>query len=366
MPIPVGINGLGRIGKMVCLQMLASPDVYNIRAINATSLQADEVSDYLCYDSAHHYDRGPVKNVEVVSEDVVRINGNEIRLFKNRDASKLEWKSVGVEYVLECTGAYLTTSRCSLHDVDYVIQSAPPKDPEVTPTLIYGVNHEEYRGQKIVSSSSCTTNCLGPMLKLVNEAFEIERVFFTTIHASTGSQNTVDTINKSSRTHRSIFNNMIPHSTGAAKSIFKVLPTLSGKIWGTSVRVPCINCSLLDVNITVADKSATVEAVASAMREHELFGKVYHVNTKMLTSVDFMTTSTPTILDTSASLNMGPGNMKLMLWYDNEWSYSAQVLRVMGHMYRHNCKVKRVIMGRGSTKISPEHSSNNLAGKNGV
>ena len=306
-PINVGINGLGRIGKMVCLQMLAEPDVYNIRAINATSLKADEVSDYLCYDSAHHYDRGPVKNVEVVSEDLVRINGNEIHLFKNRDASKLKWRDVGVEYVLECTGAYLTTERCSMHDVDYVIQSAPPKDPEITPTFIYGVNHSEYQGQRIVSASSCTTNCLGPMLKLVNEAFEIENVYFTTIHASTGSQNTVDTINKKSRTHRSIFNNMIPHSTGAAKSIFKVLPELGGKVFGTSVRVPCINCSLLDVNVTVADKEATLKDVGEAVKSHELFGKVYHLNNKMLTSVDFMTTVTPTILDMAASMDMGPG-----------------------------------------------------------
>ena len=145
MPIPVGINGLGRIGKMVCLQMLAQPDVYNIRAINATSLNASEIADYLTYDSSHRYDRSVCKNVEIVSEKLVRINGNEIHLFKDRDARNLKWRSVGVQFVLECTGAYLTTEKCKMHDVDYVVMSAPPKDPDVSPTFIYGVNHEEVR-----------------------------------------------------------------------------------------------------------------------------------------------------------------------------------------------------------------------------
>jgi len=267
MPIPVGINGLGRIGKMVCLQMLAQPDVYSIKAINATSLNATEISDYLTYDSSHRYDRSVCKNVEIVNDSLVRINGNEIHLFKDRDARNLKWRSVGVQFVLECTGAYLTTEKGAMHDVDYVIMSAPPKDPDITPTFIYGVNHEEYRGQKIVSASSCTTNCMGPMMKLVSDAFGVESVNFTTIHATTGSQSVVDVINKKNRTHRSIINNMIPHSTGAAKSIFRVMPELSGKVWGTSVRVPCINCSLLDINITCEDKTANLEAVKDLLNK---------------------------------------------------------------------------------------------------
>jgi len=176
-------------------------------------------------------------------------------------------------------------------------------------------------------------------------------------------QNCVDTINKKSRTHRSIFNNMIPHSTGAAKSIFKVLPELGGKVWGTSVRVPCINCSLLDVNISVSDKSATLDQIAEEVQSHELFGKVYHLNRKMLTSVDFMTTVTPSILDLKASMDMAPGTFKLMLWYDNEWSYSAQCLRVMAHMYKINAAAKRAMTGRISPKgLSPASSSVNIAG----
>jgi glyceraldehyde 3-phosphate dehydrogenase len=366
MPIPVGINGLGRIGKMVCLQMLAQPDVYSIKAINATSLNATEISDYLTYDSSHRYDRSVCKNVEIVNDSLVRINGNEIHLFKDRDARNLKWRSVGVQFVLECTGAYLTTEKGAMHDVDYVIMSAPPKDPDITPTFIYGVNHEEYRGQKIVSASSCTTNCMGPMMKLVSDAFGVESVNFTTIHATTGSQSVVDVINKKNRTHRSIINNMIPHSTGAAKSIFRVMPELSGKVWGTSVRVPCINCSLLDINVTCEDKTANLEAVKDLLNKHELFGEVYHLNEKMLTSVDFMTTTTPTILDGIASMDFKPGSFKLMLWYDNEWSYSAQCLRIMKSMHQHNKHIERSVRGRVSPKISPNNSIVNLASLNGV
>mmetsp|Transcript_19763 Transcript_19763/g.39524 ORF Transcript_19763/g.39524 Transcript_19763/m.39524 type:complete len:751 (-) Transcript_19763:106-2358(-) len=361
MPIPVGINGLGRIGKMVCLQMLAEPDIYSIKAINATSLSASEISDYLCYDSSHRYDRSVCKNVEIVSDELVRINGNEIHLFKDRDARNLKWRAVGVQFVLECTGAYLTTERASHHDVDYVIMSAPPKDPDVTPTFIYGVNDAQYMGQKVVSASSCTTNCMGPMLKLVSDAFGIETVNFTTIHATTGSQSVVDVINKKSRTHRSIINNMIPHSTGAAKSIFRVLPEVSGKVWGTSVRVPTINCSLCDINVTCEDKTATLSDVAELLSKHELYGEVYHLNEKMLTSVDFMTTTTPTILDRKASMDFKPGSFKLMCWYDNEWSYSAQVLRVMTSMHKHNKTVERSVRGRISPKISPTNSMVNLS-----
>jgi glyceraldehyde 3-phosphate dehydrogenase len=294
------------------------------------------VEDYLCYDSSHKYSRRNISNkVTVVGPDDIVINGQPIHIFRSRKAAEIDWRSVGVQYVLECTGAFLSTETAGAHDVDHVILSAPPSKCKVTPTYIYGVNHDQYHGEKVVSASSCTTNCMAPAVKLVDDAFGLKKGFFTTIHATTGSQSVVDVITKSSRTHRSIINNMIPHSTGASKSVYAVLPHLEGKIWGTSVRVPTINCSLLDLNVEVNQEGVTLDDVVKLFKNSKYAGSVYAVNEKALTSVDFLTTVTPSILDTKASMTMGT-TIKMMLWYDNEWSYSAQCLRVMESMWRYN------------------------------
>ena len=305
---------------------------YNIRALNVPQLSASELSDYLSFDSVHRYPNELVKDIEILSPTLVRIGRNTISIFSDRDATKLQWRAAGVEYLIDATGAYLTTEDASKHDVDHVIMSAPPNDPKITPTFIYGVNHDKYAGQKCVSASSCTTNCMAPMLKLVSDNFGIDSVAFTTIHATTGSQSVVDVVKSKARTHRSIINNMIPHSTGASKSITETIPVLKGKIWGTSVRVPTINCSLLDCNIQMTDKSGNLDAIASALEKSPFFGHVFACNRRLLTSCDFMTTVTPSILDHKASLDMNEGSVKLMMWYDNEWSYSAQCLRIMTHM----------------------------------
>jgi len=314
---------------------------YRIRAINCSSLKADEYADYLQYDSSHKFAvRMGLQKVEVLSPTRIRIvtdhSTNDVTLFSSRDPKELPWKSAGCEYLLDATGAFLTQERCAGHDVGRVVMTAPPKDPESTDTFIYGVNHELYAGQNIVSASSCTTNCMAPMLKIVMENFGIKSCNFTTIHSTTGSQHVVDVLGSKSRTHRSIINNIIPHSTGASKSVIKVIPPLTGKIWGTSIRVPTINCSLVDCNILMGTETATVADIAEKVKKSEHFKTVYDINKKNLTSCDFLTTDTPCILDVVASMDMGPGSVKVMLWYDNEWSYSAQCLRLVAHMHKYD------------------------------
>lgn len=333
--IKIGINGFGRIGKCVFLQLLNNP-TYNICCINALNISITEIEDYLKYDSVHKYNNQFV--VEILSTTEFKINNHHIHLFSDRNAKNIPWKSFNCEYVIDATGSFLTSEKCNDHDVDYVIMSAPAKDN--TKTIIYGVNHETYQGEKILSGSSCTTNCIAPMLKILNDSFQIKNCVFTTIHATTSSQYTVDVVNKLSRTNRSIFNNIIPHTTGASSSITCVLPELKGKIYGTSVRVPVSNCSLLDINIELDDKTISLNDIKQLLINSPYYKTIYDVNDKLLVSSDFITTATPTILDINASINMGNGCFKLMLWYDNEWSYSAQLIRLVESMFEYNNAIK--------------------------
>jgi glyceraldehyde 3-phosphate dehydrogenase len=332
--INIGINGFGRIGKCIFLQLLNN-DKFNICAINAVNLDLDELEDYLNYDSNHKY---PKIKVEIISKNEFIINNNHITLLADFNAKNLNWKKYNCQYVIDATGVFLTSQKCIEHDVDYVIMTAPPKDN--TPTFIYGANNEKYSGEKIISASSCTTNCIAPMLKLLNDNFVINDCNFTTIHATTSTQFTMDVLNKSSRTNRSIFNNIIPHTTGASSSIIAVLPELKDKINGTSVRVPVSDCSLLDLNVELENKNIKLEDIEKIIKEHKLYKIVYDINKKNLVSSDFITTTTPTILDLKASFHMKEGRFKLMLWYDNEWSYSAQVIRIIENMYEYNTKIK--------------------------
>ena len=354
--ISVGINGFGRIGKCVFLQLLNTENV-RICAINANNLVVEDVENYLKYDSTHHYCKK--FKVEIISKNVFKINRHTIHLFGNYDAKTLQWKTAGCSYLIDATGAFLTTQKCEDHDIDYVIMTAPPKDS--TPTFIYGVNDSKYQGEKIVSASSCTTNCISPMLKLLDDHFKIVDCNFTTIHATTGTQYTVDILDKTARTNRSIFNNIIPHTTGASNAITAVLPHLKGKIHGTSIRVPVLNCSLLDVNVELENKETVMEDIIKAVKENQLFDVVYQVNNKHLVSCDFITTTTPTILDASASIYMKNGKFKLMIWYDNEWSYSAQVIRTLQSMHKFNTTVQQCIT---NNTIKPKYYFENMDLKN--
>lgn len=345
--INVGINGLGRIGKCCFLQLMDDLEV-NICAINATNIKISEIEDYLRYDSTHsNYNKS--FDFKIINKNTFSVNSHIIHFFSDRNPRNLNWRYYGCEYLLECTGSFLTTEKCSDHNVDYLVISSPAKDD--TKTFIYGVNEENYRGEKIVSGSSCTTNCLTPLLKLLEDKYGIEQCVFTTIHATTASQYTTDTVDKRLRTSRSIFNNIIPHTTGASSSVTAVLPQLKGKIAGTSVRVPVLNCSLLDVNIDLnknkcydgtgdvdGESDINLENIKNTIISNKYYKKVFEISEKNLVSCDFITTKTPTILDLNASINIGNGKFKFMLWYDNEWSYSAQLISLIKSMDGYNRK----------------------------
>lgn len=346
--INIGINGLGRIGKCVLLQLLSNKN-FSIKCINVTKLGIKEIEDYLKYDSVHYYDKNFI--VKILSETEIEISGHKIKLLSDREPSNLNWKYYGCEYVFDCTGSFLTKVKCEAHNVNYVIMSAPAKDS--TPTFIYGINTDKYSGESIVSGSSCTTNCLAPFLKLINDKYKIVDCVFTTIHATTASQYTTDIVDKKARTSRSILNNIIPHTTGASSSVYSVLPELKGLVNGTSLRVPVSNGSLLDLNIQLSNKDVILSDILELIKSNELYKIVYDINDKNLVSSDFITTTTPSILDKTASIDMGSGKFKFFLWYDNEWSYSAQLIRLCESMYNYNIAGKNIL---NSVNIQPNES----------
>lgn len=326
--IRVGINGLGRIGKLVLLQILNEENsMFEICAINATKLQAEDYQEYINYDSVHHFQQK--HEVKVLDNQRIQIGDHKIRLFQSREAPT--WVSAGVEYLIDCTGSFLTEDKCKQHKVPFTIISSPAKDK--MPTFINGANMQSYNGENIVSGSSCTTNCLAPMLALLDKHFGVKECVFTTIHAATNSQFVTDVIQKGARTDRTVFNNIIPHTTGASSSVTAVLPDLKGKVFGTSVRVPVSNCSLVDLNVTLGREDVSLEIIEEAIRENEKFYQVFTVTKGKRVSSDYITTEQPCNLDLGGSIDMGQGKFKLFLWYDNEWSYCAQLLRLAKHMF---------------------------------
>jgi glyceraldehyde 3-phosphate dehydrogenase len=322
----VGINGFGRIGKLIFIQLLSNIKI-KVSAINAPDLDINNIINYLKYDSVHKYDKQ--WDIKIINSENFEINGNLIHIFRNRNAKELDWKTFGINYVIDATGSYLSTAKCQDHNSDYVIMCAPPKDK--SPLFIYMVNDEKYNGEKIVSNGSCTTNCITPVLKFLNDTYKIKSANFTTIHSTTASQTTVDIINSNNRTHRSILNNIIPHSTGASSSIAEVIPLLLGKVYGTSLRVPVSNVSLVDLNVEL-ETPTTFEELMNELEKHEFI----QVTSQNLVSSDFLTTTVPSIIDKKASMHIGGNSYKLMIWYDNEWSYSAQVIRLLEKMYEFN------------------------------
>jgi glyceraldehyde 3-phosphate dehydrogenase len=317
--IPVGINGFGRIGKAVFIQLLEHPHI-RVAAINALDFDIKYMETYLKHDSAHKYSLH--QSITIIDADNFQIGSNVVRVFRNRNANELDWKKYGINHVVEATGAYLTTPKCQQHQVDYVVMSAPPKDK--TPMFVYNVNDDKYAGEKVISNASCTTNCITPVLKFLNDNYKIQNANFTTIHAATATQTTVDTINSNNRTHRSILNNIIPHSTGASQAIYDVIPSLDGKVYGTSLRVPVSNVSVVDLNVELEEKTS-LDEIMTALEKHPFI----QVNSLNLVSCDFLTTTYPSIVDKPASMHLGGNRFKLMIWYDNEWSYSAQVVRML-------------------------------------
>jgi glyceraldehyde 3-phosphate dehydrogenase len=333
--VKIGLNGFGRIGKCIFIQLMDKLGM-EITAVNAPGLSVNEIEDYINYDSVHKVNH---ISLDIIDEQTVQLVNSKITILNNRDASKLEWKKYGCEYVIDATGKYLTTTKCQEHGVPYVIMSAPPKDD--TPIYIYGVNSSRYTGENIVSASSCTSNALAPILNLLQNNYGINKCSFSTIHATTGSQNTTDIISKSkNRTHRSILGNIIPHSTGASTSVIEVIPQLRGKLYGNSLRVPVLNCSLLDINVELTDKTITLNDVINKVKSHHLYKDVFDINSKNLVSCDFLTTTQSCILDIASSIDMGDGSIKLMIWYDNEWSYSAQLIKLLQTMVSYHTTIR--------------------------
>lgn len=321
----LGLNGFGRIGKCVFLQLINHHELH-IRAINAPDFNISNLETYLKRDSVHHYDT--TFRIEIIDNDRFLLNGREILIFRDRNAKNLSWKKYGIEMVIEASGCYLTQEKAKQHDVDKLIMSAPAKDD--TPLFVYGANHKTYAGENIVSCASCTTNCITPVLRHLEERYKIKRANFTTIHASTASQKVVDTAHSKSRTDRSIFNNIIPHTTGASSSIYKVLPTLENKIVGTSVRVPVNNVSLVDLNVELC-KDTNINDILEIMKKDPCL----EMCEEGLVSSDYMTTTCPSIVDRAACMHLGDNCYKFMVWYDNEWSYANQMIKMAIEMQKY-------------------------------
>ena len=331
MAIKIGINGFGRIGRMVfravCENFANDIEVVGINDL----LDPDYLAYMLKYDSVHGAFKGDIK----VDGNTMLVNGMKIRLTAEKDPANLKWNEVGAEVVVESTGFFLTDETARAHitaGAKKVIMSAPSKD--ATPMFVYGVNHKTYAGQDIISNASCTTNCLAPISKVLNDSFGIKRGLMTTIHAATATQKTVDGPSKKDwRGGRGILENMIPSSTGAAKAVGKVLPSLNGKLTGMSVRVPTSDVSFVDLTCEL-EKPATYEEICAAMKaasEGELKGILGYTD-EAVVSTDFRNDARTSIFDVKAGIQLDPTFVKVCSWYDNEWGYSnklVEMIRVM-------------------------------------
>ena len=287
----------------------------------------------LKYDSVHgHFDH----EVSVENGNLI-VNGQKIRLTAEMDPANLKWNEVGAEIVVESTGLFLTDEKARKHiqaGAKKVIMSAPSKDD--TPMFVYGVNQKSYKGQDIISNASCTTNCLAPISKVLNEAFGIKRGLMTTVHAATATQKTVDGPSKKDwRGGRGILENIIPSSTGAAKAVGKVLPELNGKLTGMSMRVPTSDVSVVDLTVEL-EKATTYEEICKAMKaasEGELKGILGYTDESVV-STDFRGDSRTSIFDAKAGIQLDPTFVKVVSWYDNEWGYSNKVLEMARYIAR--------------------------------
>ncbi len=325
--VKIGINGFGRIGRMV-LRAAVENFSNDIEVVGINDLlDPDYLAYMLKYDSVHGQFQG-----EVSSEaGALIVNGKKIRVTAELDPANLKWDEVGAELVVESTGFFLTDESARKHiqaGAKKVIMSAPSKD--ATPMFVYGVNHETYAGQDIISNASCTTNCLAPLTKVLNDKFGVVRGLMTTVHAATATQKTVDGPSKKDwRGGRGILENIIPSSTGAAKAVGKVLPELNGKLTGMSLRVPTSDVSFVDLTVELA-KPAAYDEICAAMKaasEGELKGVLGYTD-EAVVSTDFRNDARTSIFDVKAGIQLDPTFVKVCAWYDNEWGYSNKVLEM--------------------------------------
>ena len=329
--IKLGINGFGRIGRMV-FRAAVENFADDIQVVGINDLLDPEYLAYMLkYDSVHGHFNHEVK----VEGNYLVVNGNKIRLTAEMDPANLKWDEVGAEVVVESTGLFLTDEKARKHieaGAKKVIMSAPSKD--ATPMFVYGVNDKTYAGQDIISNASCTTNCLAPISKVLHEAFGIKRGLMTTVHAATATQKTVDGPSKKDwRGGRGILENIIPSSTGAAKAVGKVLPELNGKLTGMSLRVPTSDVSFVDLTAELKTP-CTYDEICAAMKEAsegELKGILGYTD-EAVVSTDFRNDARTSIFDVKAGIQLDPTFVKVCAWYDNEWGYSNKV-----------CEMARVI-----------------------
>lgn len=327
MAIKVGINGFGRIGRNVLRSAVQNfgQDI-QIVAINDL-LDPDYLAYMLQYDSVH----GPFKGTIAVDGNNLIVNGNKIRLTAERDPGALKWGEVDVEVVIESTGIFLTKEGAQKHldaGAKKVILSAPSKDD--TPMFVFGVNHETYKGQPIISNASCTTNCLAPLAKVVHDKWGIKRGLMTTVHATTASQKTVDgPSHKDWRGGRGILENIIPSSTGAAKAVGVVIPELNKKLTGMSFRVPTSDVSVVDLTCELEKPASYAEICAEmkAQSEGALKGVLGYTEDKVV-ATDLRGESRTSVFDADAGIALDPTFVKLVAWYDNEWGYSNKCLEM--------------------------------------
>ena len=334
--IKVGINGFGRIGRLVFRAAMTRNDI-EIVGINDL-IDVDYMVYMLKYDTMH----GRFNGTAEAKDGKLIVNGQAIRVTAEKDPANLKWDEVGAEYVVESTGLFLTKEKAEAHikaGAKRVVMSAPSKDD--TPMFVMGVNNKEYKGQPIVSNASCTTNCLAPLTKVINDKFGVIEGLMTTVHSTTATQKTVDGPSmKDWRGGRAAAGNIIPSSTGAAKACALVIPEMKGKLTGMSMRVPTLDVSVVDLTVSL-EKATTYEEICAALKEAsegELKGILGYTD-EMVVSSDFIGDPHTSIFDEKAGIMLNDHFVKLVSWYDNEWGYSNKVLMLIEHMAKvdHGC-----------------------------
>ena len=331
--IKIGINGFGRIGRLVFRAAMAKD---NVEVVGINDLISVEYMAYMLrYDTMHGQFKG---TIEVKDGNLV-VNGQSIRVTAEKDPANLKWNEVGAEYVVESTGLFLTKEKAEAHikaGAKRVVMSAPSKDD--TPMFVMGVNNDTYKGEAIISNASCTTNCLAPIAKVLNDKFGMVEGLMTTVHSTTATQKTVDGPSmKDWRGGRPASGNIIPSSTGAAKAVGKVIPSLNGKLTGMSLRVPTLDVSVVDLTCTLA-KDATYDEICAAMKaasEGELKGILGYTEDAVVSS-DFLGDPRTSIFDAKAGIQLSPRFVKVVSWYDNEWGYSNKVLELIEYTSKIN------------------------------
>ena len=325
MTVRVGINGFGRIGRMV---FRAAQEFGDVEVVGINDLLDP---DYLAYMLKHDSVHGKFKGDIAIEGDTLVVNGKNIRLSAERDPAALNWGDIDVDVVIESTGLFLTKETAQKHidaGAKKVIMSAPSKDD--TPMFVYGVNDDTYAGEAIISNASCTTNCLAPIAKVIDDNFGLKRGLMTTVHAATATQKTVDGPSmKDWRGGRGILENIIPSSTGAAKAVGKVLPKLNGKLTGMSFRVPTSDVSVVDLTVEL-ERNASYEEICAAMKnaaEGAMKGVLAYTEDKVV-STDFRGEACTSTFDAEAGIQMDETFVKLISWYDNEWGYSCKVVEM--------------------------------------